>query len=118
VVLLGELLLNADVYAPLRGIYENLKNIKTQKDNSELSELLELSPLVLPMEELLFITYYLLLKKGVIAISLSDGEGSLIHFSTAPTKLCIVHYELCIIKGCPGLVTSLQALCNLVTSTL
>ena len=60
----------------------------------KLSELLELSPLVLPMEELLFITYYLLLKKGVLAISLSDREDSLIHFSMASAKLCIVHYAL------------------------
>jgi hypothetical protein len=65
----------------------------------ELSELLELSPLVLPMEELLFITYYLLLKKGVLAISLTNGEGSLIHFSMASAKLCIVHYELYIITS-------------------
>jgi hypothetical protein len=61
------------------------------------------------------ITYYLLLKKGVLAISLTNGE---IHsftsqrrqlnyalcimnyaLSPAPAKLCIVHYELCIING-------------------
>jgi hypothetical protein len=28
----------ANVYAPLRGIYENLKNIKTQKGNTQRTE--------------------------------------------------------------------------------